>query len=57
MWPVETIMYTIINESINGSLRDKALIGCMLFWSVGEVSIALIAYLIKIHTYLKMLTM
>lgn len=40
-------MYTIINESVNGSLRDKALIGCMLFWSIGEVGIALIAYLIK----------
>ncbi|KRX02926.1 Major facilitator superfamily domain, general substrate transporter [Pseudocohnilembus persalinus] len=47
VWPVETIMYTIINESVNGSLRDKALIGCMLFWSIGEVGIALIAYLIK----------
>lgn len=44
IWPVETIMYTLINEAMNGKLRNRSMIGCMLFWSVGEVLLALVAF-------------
>lgn len=44
MWPVETIIYVIINESMNGKMRERSMIGCMVLWAVGEVVMAGIAY-------------
>jgi len=46
IWPCEIIIYALLCETINGKLRDRALIGCYLFWSIGEIIIAWIAYII-----------
>lgn len=47
VWPCETIMYSLLNESITGKLREIALIGCMMFWGLGEVVVSILGYYIK----------
>lgn len=39
-------MFAYLSESINGTFRDRSLIGCYLFWSIGEIAMSGAAYFI-----------